>query len=175
MSTEVNTENQEQELSPFEMAKKYPHFIHYDKYNVSLRFSIDTMSFYDDVSNLEVLKYLKGQFTNKTRFQARFIDLHKDVKNQKVDFDEKTGIYTFHWRFYSESAKISEKVQNRYLKWDWVDAERGPRDFIAFSIHAIPGDDYVDMYIYDICEEDETETMKQGWDKLMNRLQLLLG
>jgi hypothetical protein len=98
MSTETNTENTEnteQELSPFEMAKKYPHFIHYDKYNVSLRFSIDTMSFYDDVSNLEVLKYLKGQFTNKTRFQSRFIDLHKDVKNQKVDFDETVELSLF--------------------------------------------------------------------------------
>lgn len=98
MSTETNTENtenKEQELSPFEMAKKYPHFIHYDKYNVSLRFSIDTMSFYDDVSNLEVLKYLKGQFTNKTRFKARFIDLHKDVKNQKVDFDETVELSLF--------------------------------------------------------------------------------
>ena len=98
MSTETNTENTEnteQELSPFEMAKKYPHFIHYYKYNVSLRFSIDTMSFYDDVSNLEVLKYLKGQFTNKTRFKARFIDLHKDVKNQKVDFDETVELSLF--------------------------------------------------------------------------------
>lgn len=124
--------------------------------------------------------YLKLKYSFDCDERDLFLALTKTPYMQnwlaeKVDFDEKTGIYTFHWRFYSESAKISEKVQNRYLKWDWVDAERGPRDFIAFSIHAIPGDDYVDMYIYDICEEDETETMKQGWDKLMNRLQLLLG
>jgi hypothetical protein len=41
------------------------------------------------------LKYLKGQFTNKTRFQARFIDLHKDVKNQKVDFYETVELSLF--------------------------------------------------------------------------------
>lgn len=89
------TKNNEQELSPFEMAKKYPHYIHYDKYNVSLRFSIDTMKFYDDVDNLDVLKYLKGQFTNKTRFKSRFIDLFKDVKNQKVDFDPTVELSLF--------------------------------------------------------------------------------
>lgn len=97
MSNADNKENvsQEQELSPFEMAKKYPHFIHYDKYNVSLRFSIDTMTFYDDVTNLEVLKYLKGQFTNKTRFKARFTNLFQDVKNQKVDFDPTVELSLF--------------------------------------------------------------------------------
>ena len=100
--------NNEQELSPFEMAKKYPHFIHYDKYNVSLRFSIDTMSFYDDVTNLEVLKYLKGQFTNKTRFKSRFTDLFKDVKNKKVDFDPTVELSLF------ECDKAMDELLDNY-------------------------------------------------------------
>jgi len=95
MSNEDKTQSTEKELTPFEMAKKYPHFIHYDKWNVLLRFSIDTMRFYDDVTNLEVLKYLKGQFTNKTRFKSRFIDLMKDVKNQLVDFDPTVELSLF--------------------------------------------------------------------------------
>ena len=95
MSKKTKKVETEVELTPFEMAKTYPHFIHYDKYNVSLRFSIDSMTFYDDVTNLEVLKYLKGQFTNKTRFKSRFTDLFKDVKNQKVDFDETVELSLF--------------------------------------------------------------------------------
>lgn len=83
------------ELTPAQLAKTYPHFIHYDKYNVSLRLSIDNMNFYDDVDNLDVLKYLKGQFTNKTRFKSRFIDLFRNVKNQTVDFDPTVDLNDF--------------------------------------------------------------------------------
>jgi hypothetical protein len=83
------------ELTPAQLAKTYPHFIHYDKWNVSLRLSIDNMNFYDDVDNLDVLKYLKGQFTNKTRFQSRFIDLFRGVKNQTVDFDPTVDLNDF--------------------------------------------------------------------------------
>ena len=95
MSKETTTESTEKELTPAELAKTYPHFIHYDKWNVSIRFSIDTMTFYDDVSNLEVLKYLKGQFTNIERFKSRFTDLFKGIKLQTVDFDPTVDLNDF--------------------------------------------------------------------------------
>jgi uncharacterized protein YndB with AHSA1/START domain len=94
---------------------------------------------------------------------------------ERVEQDEKTGVYSFHWRNYTESARIVEKVQDRYLKWQWVGGERPNNEFLIFSIDMIPGDVYVDMYILDICEPGEREIMTRGWDKLMDRLRVIVS
>lgn len=54
--------------------------INYDKYGVQLNYNITKKCFYGDVTNYEVVKYLKGVFTNRSRFEARFINLFKGVK-----------------------------------------------------------------------------------------------
>ena len=86
------SEEVKKEMTPAELAATYPHFIQYDKYGVSIRFSIDKQTFYDDVSNLDVLRYLKMSFGSKERFSTRFTDLFKDIKNQTVDFDETVNL-----------------------------------------------------------------------------------
>ncbi len=91
---------------------------------------------------------------------------------ERVEQDDKTGVYSFHWRNYTESARLVEKIQDRYLKWQWVGGERPNNEFLIFSIDMIPGDVYVDLYILDICEPSEREIMTRGWDKLMDRLRL---
>jgi len=94
---------------------------------------------------------------------------------ERVEQDDKTHVYFFHWRNYTESAKIIEKVQDRYLKWQWVGGERPSNEFLIFSIDMIPGDVYVDLYILDICEPNEREIMTKGWDKLMDRLRVIVS
>ena len=94
---------------------------------------------------------------------------------ERVEQDDKTHVYFFHWRNYTESARIIEKVQDRYLKWQWVGGERPSNEFLIFSIDMIPGDVYVDLYILDICEPNEREIMTKGWDKLMDRLRVIVS
>jgi hypothetical protein len=93
---------------------------------------------------------------------------------ERVEFDEATGIYTFYWRHFSESARIMEKVTERYLRWQWVGVERPNNEFLVFSIDLIPGDVYVDLYVIDICEPGEETNMINGWNKLMDRLRVIV-
>ena len=48
--------------------------IHYNQFNVSLTLNLNKESFYDDITNIDVIRYLKGVFTNKERYINRFID-----------------------------------------------------------------------------------------------------
>ena len=93
---------------------------------------------------------------------------------ERVEVDDKTGIYSFYWRNYSESARIVDKVQDRYIKWQWIGIERPANEYLIFSIDIIPGDSYVDLYILDICEPGDREIMTKGWDKLMDRLRVIV-
>jgi hypothetical protein len=65
-------------------------------------------------------------------------------------------------------------VQDRYIKWQWIGIERPANEYLIFSIDIIPGDSYVDLYILDICEPGEREIMTKGWDKLMDRLRVIV-
>lgn len=46
----------------------------YNKNNVNLTLNVETKTFMTDVSNTEIVRYLKGIFTNKSRFKSRFVD-----------------------------------------------------------------------------------------------------
>lgn len=64
--------------------------INYDKNDVKLSFNITKGTFYSETSNTDVVRYLKGIFTNKARFKHRFIDLFKGVKQTMLD-DQASG------------------------------------------------------------------------------------
>ncbi|MCB9235776.1 MAG: SRPBCC domain-containing protein [Bacteroidia bacterium] len=93
----------------------------------------------------------------------------------EVEFDPQTGVYTFHWESFSESAKVDKQKMNEYLRWTWVEAEdREETDYIEFTIRSIPGDEYIDLHIVDFCDPLEETQVKTGWDKQMTRLERLL-
>jgi hypothetical protein len=54
--------------------------INYDKNNIQLTLNITNKTFYSEISNKDVVRYLKGVFTNKSRFEERFVNLFKGVK-----------------------------------------------------------------------------------------------
>lgn len=55
--------------------------INYNKNNVELVFNITKNTLYYGVENTDVIRFLKGVFTNKTRFESRFINEFKGVKH----------------------------------------------------------------------------------------------
>jgi hypothetical protein len=59
-------------LSTF--SRDYAVVIRYNRFNVELSLDVNQKRFYDGISNLDVLRYLKGVFTNKERFIERFIE-----------------------------------------------------------------------------------------------------
>jgi hypothetical protein len=56
--------------------------INYNKNNVNLNINLNKQSLNDDVPNTDVVRYLKGIFTNKARFNERFI---KELLNVKIE------------------------------------------------------------------------------------------
>lgn len=94
----------------------------------------------------------------------------------RVDFDEPTGVYTFHWQNYRESARIAEKEKNKFIKWEWVDsADRGPGEYVSFRITQIAGDEFIDLFVEDFCEDGEEQALGAGWEKQMRRLEKLVN
>ena len=62
------------ETATTEVKKDYQVIISYDNFNVQLELDVVNKTFYKDVSNEDVVRFLKGQFTNKERFNERFIN-----------------------------------------------------------------------------------------------------
>jgi hypothetical protein len=90
---------------------------------------------------------------------------------EKVDFDEETGIYTFYWADYSESARIEEKDEYElFLKWKWVDGDHEPDEYISYRINYDEDEQKLVLLIEDFCEEGFEENYTDGWDKLIRRL-----
>ena len=67
--------------------------INYSQNNITVNINLTEKKFMDDVTNVDFIRYLKGIFTNKSRFISRFIT---PIKNIKVDFqkDIDNGLYT---------------------------------------------------------------------------------
>ena len=59
----------------------------YNKNNVNLTLDLGTKTFLSEVSNPDVVRYLKGIFTNKSRFKSRFIDEFKRAFAETNDQD----------------------------------------------------------------------------------------
>jgi activator of HSP90 ATPase len=92
----------------------------------------------------------------------------------RVEFDRKTGLYTFWWGESQESARIVERLNNRYVKWGWEGESRAEGEFVIFKITIDPDDEYVDLYITDYCDEMEVKIVTREWEEQMQRLESLV-
>lgn len=110
-----------------------------------------------------------------------YFALHKpDVLSnwmaEKVEFDEMSGVYTFHWSDFSESIRIIDQNDaQRTLKWDWLDNDYTEHEFTQFRVGDADDSWYVDLYIDDYCDEFDEELQRTDWDKHMKRLSRLLN
>lgn len=58
----------------------------YNKFNVNITYNVGSDEFFRNVKNIDVLRYLKGIFTNKERFESRFINEFRKVPSVDKDF-----------------------------------------------------------------------------------------
>jgi hypothetical protein len=58
----------------------------YNKNNIDLTYNLEKGTFYDDVSNTDVARYLKGVFSNVSRFRERFIKDFLKVSEAMEEF-----------------------------------------------------------------------------------------
>ena len=69
--------------------------INYPKFNVDLTLNLTTKVFYDNISNTDVIRYLKGIFTNKNRFETRFINEFRNVYPRMLELQKKGKLDNF--------------------------------------------------------------------------------
>lgn len=126
---------------------------------------------------------IKEKIQMKYSFRAKPKDLFICLSNPsflqnwiapQVKFDEETGLYTFIWQRYKESAKIIEKANNKFIKYEWVGGDRQEHEYVSFRIDQIPGDEWIDLYVEDFCEPSEKKSLLSGWEKQIRRLEILL-
>ena len=124
---------------------------------------------------------LELKFSFKTTRKDLFLAITKPhhLQNwiaEKVELDQTLDIdiYTFHWREYSESAKIEEMETNQFVKWVWIEGDHEEGEYVSFRIEEVKGDEYLDLHIVDFCEPSEERDLREGWDKQMTRLEQVL-
>jgi len=59
--------------------------IKYNKNNINLTLNVTKSHFFNDIKNEDVIRLLKGQFTNKQRFESRFVNSFKGVKKTLIE------------------------------------------------------------------------------------------
>lgn len=105
-----------------------------------------------------------------------FFMLHKPeaLRNwlaERVEFDSKSRVYTFHWAGFTEKAHITE-IDEKYhiLEWEWLDTqERGSH--LRFQVAPYEEDnDMTELIIEDFCDKGDEENYRSRWDKLAQRL-----
>lgn len=64
--------------------------INYNKFNINININLTTKTLNDNVSNIDMIRYIKGILTNKDRFISRFVNVILDVEDKlKEHLDEK--------------------------------------------------------------------------------------
>ncbi|MFN0203266.1 MAG: START-like domain-containing protein [Bacteroidia bacterium] len=89
----------------------------------------------------------------------------------RVEFDSRKKVYTFHWRDYKESAELAE-VDNKHLiiRWEWLGEDRVPGEYTCFQVVEAEDDIHTELIIEDVCDEGDEETIRSQWDKTLLRL-----
>ena len=84
------------------------------------------------------------------------------------------NVYTFVWNGVEQDAELVQKMNNKYVRFKWVDDDE-KESFFEFRIHKdeLTGD--VALIVTDFSEEDETEESKELWNRQINDLKHILG
>ncbi len=89
----------------------------YNKNNVNLSYNITKNNFYSKISNKDVVRYLKGIFRNKNRFEHRFINEIKSVYGKVLEM-EKNGELDFYKETTPENFICNDKMDELLELYD---------------------------------------------------------
>ena len=89
----------------------------YNKNNVNLTYNITKNNFYNEISNNDVVRYLKGIFRNKSRFEHRFINELKSVYGKVLEM-EQNGELDFYKETKPEMFMCDEKMDELLAMYD---------------------------------------------------------
>jgi uncharacterized protein YndB with AHSA1/START domain len=89
------------------------------------------------------------------------------------DVTVEKDVITFHWKNYSQSAKMKTDNKKYFVRFDWVDE---PDKYLEFSIEKSTMSKDLTLYITDFVEDYEGEEgLRDLWDNTIKRLKRKLG
>ena len=92
----------------------------------------------------------------------------------QVEMDRDTGVYTFHWNSSVEMAKIEESRPNEYVRWTWLEDDRGAEEYLSFRIEVLPGEDWIELHIEDFCDQGDEESQQEMWNEQISGLEKVI-
>lgn len=92
------------------------------------------------------------------------------------DVNVKDDIYNFHWDGSEEKARLINKKQGSYIRWQWLDdEEEGLDTYFEIQYEVDPLTKALVLHITDSAEEEDYEEIKMLWESAITDLKRVLG
>ncbi len=88
------------------------------------------------------------------------------------DVNLKGNLYSFIWEGAEQQAELTQKRENKYIRFTWVDE---PETFFEFRIEVDEITKDVALVITDFAEDDEVEDTNELWNSQVAELKHILG
>lgn len=82
------------------------------------------------------------------------------------------GIYSFLWDGSEQKAEITNKKENKYIRFQWVDE---PDSFFEFKIEVDDITKDVALVVTDMVDPDEIEDTTELWNTQISELKHIIG
>ena len=91
------------------------------------------------------------------------------------DVNVQGKIFTFIWEGSEQSAELTARKENKYVRFQWLDEENGDITYFEFRINIdeLTGD--VALVITDFVDEDEKDDAVDLWDSQITELKRAIG
>jgi len=87
----------------------------------------------------------------------------------------KNGIITFKWYEQEIRARLMNKKENEWVRYQWLDEHDHPNQYLEIKINIEPITNDVSLIITDFCKADEVEEQKSLWIMSVNNLIKRIG
>jgi hypothetical protein len=91
--------------------------------------------------------------------------------NVTVDGD----IFTFYWNKSELKARLTALMENRFVRFEWLDTDDDESNFFEFRINIEELSGSLALIIIDFAEPDEKDDAVSLWDTQITDLKRLLG
>ena len=82
--------------------------------------------------------------------------------------------YTFVWQGYEQEAKLISDVEDKYLKFEWIEPDY-EGEYLEYKITVSPVTNETILTISDFCDDDEKASQRQLWDSQIKQMKTEMG
>lgn len=87
----------------------------------------------------------------------------------------KNGIITFKWYEQEIKARLLNKKENEWVRYQWIDEHNHPNQYLEIKINIEPITNDVSLVITDFCKAEDVDEQKALWVMSVNNLIKRIG